>query len=251
MPSFRSTTIEDGLFSRTNTCHMHVDAGGFAAAADIAKLIDTTHGLACKAVPVIGLTSGPQREESPDSYAEHHPAHDEDPDSDSFASAYLGDTSTLGSARAVLETVYAAHPGAVVELEQVVFDVNWAGDVSAVEEEAAPAEIGLANARQITPHVPYEYHHGFNLPRSTRQPDLATLTERLAGSGVPFGSIYVFDRGDQVAYRTNCFLATADHDQLIRERKSTIDVVAELVGEDVAVKTVLEKVVGIWQPVKK
>ncbi|WP_327257053.1 hypothetical protein [Streptomyces sp. NBC_01244] len=250
MPSFRSASIEDGMFSRTDTCHMHVDAGGFAAAAALAEMMDVKHGLACKAVPVVALTSGPQRDDSPDAYAEHHPAHDEDPDADSFASAYLGDTSTLGKARSVLESIYATHPTAVVELEQVVFDVNWAGEVSAVEEEAPAARIELAGARQITPHVPYEYHHGFNLDRSGPLPDLAELTRQLADSGVPFGSIYVFDRGDQVAYRTNCFLATADHDQLLKERQTTIDVVSHLIGQDVLVKTVLERVVGIWQPKK-
>ncbi|WP_156077049.1 hypothetical protein [Saccharothrix sp. NRRL B-16314] len=248
MSSFQSRTIADGMFSRSSTCHMHVDAGGFAPAVEIARLVDRDHQVPCKAVPVISLVSGPQRKASPDAYAEHHPAHDEDPQADSFASVYLGDATTLTAVPGILETVYAAHPTAVVELEQVACAITWEGDVLVAPRELETLPIHVAGARQIETHVSYEYHHGFNLAKDATQPDLDKLVERLAERGVPFGSIYVFDRGDKLAYRTNCFTAESEPERLVGERQACLEVVAELTGAQAPVKTVLERVLGIWQP---
>ncbi|MBM7494324.1 hypothetical protein JOD64_005546 [Micromonospora luteifusca] len=250
MNRYQGDTIEDGMFSRIGTCHMHVDAGGFAAAVDIAKMLDAKHPVPCKAVPVVDLVSGPQRKQSPDAYAEHHPAHDKDPQADSFASVYLGDVARLSLVPAILNDVYFAYPHAIVELEQVSFAITWDGQPKTVQKEHDSVKLDVPGARQIVTQVSYEYHHGFNLDRSAPQPDLDQLVEHLAGRDVEFGSIYVFDRGDQLAYRTNCFTAGGVGDKLIKERQICAETVAELTGNETRVKTVLEKVLGIWQPAR-
>jgi len=250
MNGFRSATLEYGMFSRAWECHLHVDAGGSPAAVAIAELLDRQHRLPGKAAPVVALSSGPQRKQTPDAYAEHHPAHDADPDADSFASAYLGRTTELGAVPGILETVYGAYRNAVLELEQVVFDISWTGRPTTVEHESEPLDVEFAGARRITPHSAYEYHHGFNLDRDAPQPDLATLVEELAARDIPFGSIYVFDRGDQLAYRTNSFSASPRHEELAKEREVCVEVLSKLTDRPVAVKTVLERVLGIWQPLE-
>lgn len=246
--SFKSASIEDGMFSRTGECHLHVDGGGAAAAVQIARLLSEAHGLPAKAAPVVALSSGPQRKETPESYAEHHPAHDADPEADSFASAFLGATPTPATVDAILGTVYEAHPTAILELEQVVLDINWSGVVTVIEREAEPVDVGFTGARRITPGCNYEYHHGFNIPKDSAQPDLAELVAELTARDIPFGSIYVFDRGAELAYRTNSFATEPEHDRLVKERDVCVDVLNALTGAAVPVKTVLERVLGIWQP---
>ena len=241
-----SPNIRKGLFNRVGTRHLHVDSENVKLLPDIARFSFEHSGFPSRTNRVVELLGGPQREMMPEAYEDHHPATTDEPLRDSFTSTALQDYDhTL--VETLLRDTLRRYEDVTIELEEVVMVVGWDNEISMRFEPIDGIDYQLRDVKVSTPHfLKFEYHHGFNLPKSSTRLDGKKLVDDWNSAGVTVGSLYVFDAPDYVAYRTNAFIEDPGAGESVAEENRIVREVLASRGMDLPVRTALERVVGIW-----
>lgn len=242
---YRSAGLASEYFSRVGNVHMHVDGGVNAGLVRDVLRSGEVNGELGKMSTVIRSVAGPQRDELPDTYASHTPGAADAEQFDYFATIHLGHHRE--AVRRVHEVVsrLANTREVVIEVEQVVARMDDRAPLSWLptphEDSISSDEVGYE--RDAT--LPFEIHHGFDLPVGARL-SVESLLQETTQLGVTVGGWFVFAREDRLSYRSNSFcdssvgaVVTNEHDR-IRQFLSEMRLECPL-------RSVVEKVLGVWR----
>lgn len=244
---YSSPNMQSKLFNRVGTRHFHVDAKDLSKLSEISEKAFSHSSFPSRTNLVLALVGGPQRDILPEAYEGHHPATTETPINDSFTSTALQPYSHT-EAEDILNITLSEYSNIILELEEVVMVIDWDGTVYKHFDSIDTVEYQLeASTAQIMPSVPYEYHHGFNIPKGQKPVNSDLLISSLSEHGVSVGSLYIFEADGYLAYRTNSFITEPNEGEtIINENKIFAKVLSNL-GFVLPVRTTLERVVGIWR----
>lgn len=241
---YRTPNLPAGFFSRTGNLHMHVDGGEHAD--DVLQIFKHLEqmGAAGKLHVIADSVAGPQRALLPETYASHTPE-----EFNYFATVSLGSREKAVSTLRQMLPALTQYRGLVVEVERVIrtshFDtLLW--EISMVSPEARESitveEVGVPPSSTL----PYEIHHGFELPVDKPLP-LIDLLQDTTALGVMVGGWFCFKRADVLRYRSNSFSEGLVPGDPIGKERQALAYYLQSKGYDCGVRTVVEEVLGIWR----
>lgn len=245
---YRSPGLEHGTLNRIGVSHIHIDgARDPAVVFGIVKELEAKGDLG-KFNYVVQSTGGRQRAELPEVYESHTPIIEGQETLDFFSSNIVKNREDAIQAVNLIKSKIKDIPGAIVELEQVVgwYDNHgwkWIGHkdeldpIQATEVESAPQHTW-----------PYEIHHGFNLPKNSETPpiELEKLMRDCEKAGIVMGGWFVFDKGEEWAFRSNAFSKDSDIRKVVEREQQALNIILDGYKQGGKTRTLVESVLGIW-----
>ncbi len=250
---YRSTGLEAGALNKIGLPHVHIDgARNVDLVLGIVQELEAKGDLG-KLNHVIASVAGRQRKELPEVYESHTPVIEGQEALDFFSSNIVQDRNDAIQAVNLIGQKIRNTPGCIVELDQVVGwygSQGWQWIESADEiEPIKPDEVDF----QPQPTWPYELHHGFNLPKDSEAlpVPLEKLLEDCEKAGITLGGWFVFDKGNEWAYRSNSFSQSTNVRKVVEQEQANLNSILVAYGKDIKARTLVERVLGIWHSQKK
>lgn len=246
---YRSPGLEHGALNKIGLPHIHIDgARDEELVFGVVKELEACGNLG-KFNQIADSVAGGQRSVLPEVYESHTPAIDGEETLDFFSSNLLKDRADALTAVNGIAAKIQNTPGAIIEVEQTIGRYDARGwDWIKEGEEITPINQAEVDGK-LEETWPYEIHHGFNVPKqSVELPiNLEQLKNDCESSGIVIGGWFVFDRENEWAYRSNSFSQAVDVKAVVEKEQSALNAILTTYGQEVSVKTFVERVLGIWK----
>lgn len=147
-------------------------------------------------------------------------------------------------------------PGVTIELEHVVDHIGLDVEGGSLWYDPRRVEaiaLDLQGINYTSPQfLPIEYHHALDLPDSVTPPELEGWMEDTLSAGIMVGTWYAFQRPGQLALRSNVFTGTEGiRERVEREHAAFRQLCERKRWDGFPIRTVAERVLGIWSSPKK
>lgn len=244
---YRTQGLAHEFFSQPGTLHLHVDGGDDPHLALNIVLQLERQSCPGKVNRVVNSIAGPQRASLPETYESHTPSTDGVEQFEYFATTWLPNRQKAVEVLRNIIPTLESHHGVVIEVERVIARIDQAGVWHAMKgtERIPPIEAQDVNW-EVSSTLPFEIHHGFDLPLDSNiaLPDLLKETTSL---GVVVGGWFSFARRGRLSFRSNSFShADGLREMVLREHKALSEYLQQR-GFSCPLRTVVEEVLGVWR----
>jgi len=244
--AYRSPGLAAGFLNTLGRLHIHVDS---FSDEDITTAIVRElelRGNPGKINRIYDFIAGHQRELLPAIYKAHTPTTEQQEALDFFSTTLVHSRDNAIEVVNFIGKELRGTSGAIVELEQVV---GW---LEAGKWQWLDTALHISNIEgtevEFVPQLswPFEVHHGFDLAKTVPLVSLTRLLRFCRQSKVVVGGWFIFDKGDRWACRSNAFRKSPGLHQSVQNEQQAISRFLQEEGYKIHVRTLVEKVIGIW-----
>jgi len=244
-------TFPPGHFSGLDSVHVHVDVGGQGGF--IHSIIEWLNDERwdTKINSILKFTDGPQRRASPEAYAPHTPELNGREQLFYFSTSLFGSyTETKARLRPLLERI-SREPGIVVEVERVIGKVGAETEWTRTAVQEYPLIYSSDTGFKRESSWPIEVHYACDIAKTSRWDESPPISpEQLRDAcvelGINVGGWFLFEKGDQWAYRSNMFAKYIAPTEIKKDRDRLSVRLREL-GLNCEIRGLVEQTLGLWK----